>query len=258
MALMMPSTILGTILLGMLLFAADAALGDDLPVDLELVLAVDVSGSVDAFEARQQRGGYIDAITSDEVIGAIQGGGLFQRIAVTYVEWADPGYQRIIVPWQVIEDRESAERFAARLAAASYFPALYTALGDMLAVGAGLFAENGFDGQRQVIDVSGDGPSNAGIPVAQGRAFVLGQGITINGLPILNDRPQPVPLPTPRDFGLDEYYRDQVIGGDGAFVVVAEGFDAFKDAILQKLVLEIAGQQPAQPLVIPASADMTR
>jgi len=230
--------------LALLPAATATAAAEDLPVDLELVLAVDVSGSVDAFEARQQRAGYIEAVTSDAVIGAIRSGGLFQRIAVTYVEWADPGYQRIIVPWQVIEDRERAERFAAQLAGAAYFPALYTALGDLLAVTAGMFNDNGFDGQRRVIDVSGDGPANAGIPVAQGRALALSQGITINGLPIVNNRPQPVPLPTPEDFGLAEYYREQVIGGDGAFVVVAEGFGAFRDAILQKLVLEIAGRQP--------------
>jgi|HigsolmetaAR203D_1030402.scaffolds.fasta_scaffold01292_5 hypothetical protein len=227
-----------------LALVAPAAAQQEIPVDLELVLAVDVSGSVDAVEARQQREGYLSAIVHPDVLGAIAGG-YWQRIAVTYVEWSGSSQQRTVVDWTLIDGRESAEAFASVLAEAPLAPLLYTSISHAIDYGASLFEGNGYDGVRRVIDISGDGPNNSGRPLAAARAAALAAGITINGLPIMNDRMQPFGLPTPNELRLDLYYEQQVIGGPGAFLVVAEDFEAFRDAILNKLVLEIADAGPA-------------
>lgn len=223
--------------------AAPAAAAQDLPVDLELVLAVDVSGSVDGYEARQQREGYLTAIVHPDVLDAIAGGFL-QRIAVTYVEWSGPSQQRTVVEWRVIDGAESAQAFAAALGEAPLLPMLYTSISHAIDYAAALFDGNGIEGARRVIDISGDGPNNSGRTVASARGAAVAAGITINGLPIMNDRAQPFGLPTPNQLRLDRYYERTVIGGPGAFIVVAEDFDAFRDAILRKLILEIAGTRP--------------
>ena len=216
--------------------AADAA---DLPVDLELVLAVDVSGSIDAEEARQQREGYVAAIADRAVIEAI-GANFHRRIAVAYLEWASGDYQHVVVDWSLIEDAVSAQAFAARLAASPRRSARWTSISAAIDAAVPLFDGNGYAGERRVIDVSGDGPNNRGRPVRDARDGAVAQGIVINGLPILNDRPQPFDLPTPMAMALDRYFADHVIGGPGSFVLPAKDFTDFRNAILSKLIREIA------------------
>ena len=223
--------------------ASGPARAADLPVDLELVLAVDVSGSVDAEEARQQREGYIAAIADRAVIDAI-GSNFHRRIAVAYLEWASGDYQRLVLDWALIDGAASAEDFAARLAAAPRRSARWTSISAAIDVAVPLFDGNGYAGERLVIDVSGDGPNNRGRPVAAARDEAVARGIVINGLPILNDRPQPFDLPTPMDVGLDRYYAEQVIGGPGSFVLPAQDFVDFRTAILSKLIREIAARPP--------------
>jgi hypothetical protein len=222
------------------ILVAPAVTAEELPVDLELVLAVDVSGSIDPWEAEQQRAGYVTAIADPAVQAAIASG-FHRRVAVTYVEWAGAELQRIVIGWRLLDGAESAIAFAAELAEAPVGRSMYTSISHAIDYAVPLFDGNGFDGARRVIDVSGDGPNNRGRPLSLARAEALARGITINGLPILNDRPQPWSLPTPIEFGLDRYYVEQVIGGPGSFIVVAEDFTAFREAVLSKLILEIAG-----------------
>lgn len=214
----------------------------DTPVDLELVLAVDVSGSVDAEEGRLQREGYVAALTDPKVQAAIRGGP-YGRIAVTYVEWAGDSFQRITVPWTLLSDRSSVEAFASSIAESPYLTAQWTSISAAIDFSARLFNDNGFEGARRVIDVSGDGVNNRGRPVQWARDEAVAAGVTINGLPILNDRPNPWGGSAPAN--LDGYYQDHVIGGPGAFLVPAVSFEAFADAILSKLLLEISGLPPA-------------
>ncbi len=209
-------------------------------VDLELVLAVDISFSVDTVEARTQRDGYIAAMSHPSVLAAIESGFL-GKIAVTYVEWADAYYQNQLVRWSVVSDEESAALFAGQLAERPLNRAYYTSISHAIDFSTDLFDSNGYAGLRKVIDISGDGPHNQGRRLADARREALDKGITINGLPILNDRPQPWGImSTPRDMQLDLYYSDYVIGGPGAFFVAAEDFEAFRSAILSKLIREIA------------------
>lgn len=210
----------------------------EVPVDLELVLAVDVSGSVDEEEAKLQRTGYVDALLDPKVIGAIRSGPL-GRIAVTYMEWAGDHFQRVIVGWTLLDGPTAAQSFVGALEEAPLRTAQWTSISAAIDHAATLFDGNGFEGTRRVIDVSGDGVNNRGRPVRDARDGAVAAGITINGLPILNDRPNPWGGPSPAN--LDLYYRDNVIGGPGAFLVPALSFDSFADAILSKLLLEISG-----------------
>jgi hypothetical protein len=208
------------------------------PVDLELVLAIDISGSVDEEEAALQREGYVKALTDERVIAAM-GGGPFGAVAVTYVEWAGEDYQRIVVPWTLIGNREQAARFAGEIEAAPFASARWTSLSGAIDYCATLFDGNGLEGFRRVIDISGDGVNNRGRPPVFARDQAVAAGITINGLPILNDRPNPWGGAAPID--LDRYYEENVIGGPGAFYIAARDFDDFSAAILSKLIREIAG-----------------
>ncbi len=210
-------------------------------VDLELVLAIDTSGSVDEEEGRLQRKGYVEAFTAPEVLAAIRSG-RHKRIAVTYFEWAGESFQQIVVPWTLIEGKTSAAAFASELAIQPVGVGPYTSLSDAITYAMPLFGNNGFEAPRQVIDISGDGPNNSGRLVTLARAEALKAGLTINGLPIMNDRPSRYgnpPMPN-----LDLYYKKCVIGGPRSFIVVAENFRAFARAIRKKLVLEIAGAPP--------------
>jgi Protein of unknown function (DUF1194). len=211
------------------------------PVDLELVLAIDVSGSVDPEEAQLQRSGYVAALTNPKVKAAIHGGPL-GRIAVTYVEWAGDSFQRIVVPWTPLSDPASVDAFASSVAESPIASAQWTSISGAIDFSTRLFDDNGYEGVRRVIDVSGDGINNRGRPVEWARDQAVAAGITINGLPILNDRPNPWGGAAPVD--LDRYYRDHVIGGPGAFLVPALNFESFADAILSKLLLEVSGRQP--------------
>jgi Protein of unknown function (DUF1194) len=231
----------GALVIGLIGASDPGAGAADLGVDLELVLAVDISGSVDPVEARLQREGYIAALRHPRVIDAIRGG-MFGRIALTYVEWAGDDYQRILLDWTVIEDATGAFAFADALAEAPLMTAHWTSLSAAIDYARPLFEANGIKGARRVIDISGDGYNNRGRPVEHARDDAVAAGITINGLPIVNDRPNPWGGLPPRD--LDRYFEDQVIGGPGAFIVVAKDYSAFASAILSKLLLEIAGDPP--------------
>lgn len=209
-------------------------------VDLELVLAVDVSLSMDLDELRLQRRGYVAAFRHPEVIAAITSGRL-GRIAVTYLEWGGAGTGRMMLPWTVIDGMPAAERFASSLATARINRFHRTSISDILVKAGALFDGNGFTGTRRVIDVSGDGPNNQGPSVTSARDAVIRRGITINGLPILlkaAERPAWFDVAT-----LDRYYKDCVIGGEGAFIVRVRSPGEFAAAIRRKLVLEIAGIQ---------------
>jgi hypothetical protein len=210
-----------------------------LPVDLELVLAVDVSGSVDADEARLQRQGYVDAFADSRVVQAVTAG-TFGRIAVTYFEWAGDGWQKTVIGWTLIDGAAAARAFSARLADAPIGTGPWTSISGAIDFAVPLFG-GGFEGTRRVIDLSGDGPNNTGRLAPLARDEAVKQRITINGLPIMNDR---FDLSRPPMPNLDLYYRNCVIGGPGAFIVVARGFAAFAEAIRRKLVLEIAGTAP--------------
>lgn len=212
------------------------------PVDLELVLAVDVSGSVDPDEARLQRDGYVQAFLNDKVQRAIRGGP-FGRIAVTYVEWAGENHQNVMIDWTVLSDPASIEGFAGAMAEAPIASSQWTSISAAIDYSTTLFGTNAYEGTRRVIDVSGDGENNRGRPVEQARDAAVAMGITVNGLPILNDRPNPWGGSPSNN--LDGYYRDHVIGGPGAFLVPAMDFAAFADAILSKLLLEVSGITPA-------------
>jgi len=232
---------LAALLVAGLALTADRASAADVPVDLELVLAVDISGSVDQVEARLQREGYIAALRHPDVIEAIRNG-MLGRIALAYVEWAGDHYQRTMLDWTVIEDADGADAFADALAETPLMTAHWTSISGAIDYAAPLFDDNGIEGLRRVIDISGDGYNNRGRPVQRARDEAVGAGITINGLPIVNDRPNPWGSRPPAD--LDRYYEELVIGGPGAFIVVAEDYTAFASAILSKLLLEIAGETP--------------
>src|SRR6187549_2469620 len=223
------------------------------PVDVQLVLAVDVSYSMDPDEQQLQREGYMAAITSTEFMQALRHG-MHGRIAVTYFEWAGIHHQQIIVPWRLIDGPESADGFAADIGSARYSRASRTSISGALQFAAPLFEGSGYRAVRRVIDVSGDGVNNNGPMVTVIRDEVLAKGITINGLPILLKRPNSSTLDIDQ---LDIYYEDCVIGGPGAFVIPIKERDQFKEAIRTKLVLEIAGRTP-EHRVVPASAAAPR
>lgn len=206
----------------------------DVPVDLELVLATDVSASIDPEEAAFQRAGYLAALTNPDVVNTIRSG-ILGRIAVTYVEWA--GVQRSIVGWTVIEDQASARAFAVAVESIPLSSGAGTSISGALDYASRLFDDNGFEGTRRVIDISGDGRNHSGRHLGAARADVLARGITINALPMLH-READGRVINP---GLDTYYSQRVIGGPGAFMVSAFGVNAFPEAVLKKLIIEIAG-----------------
>ena len=218
-------------------------------VDVELVLAVDVSYSMDPEEQALQREGYMAAITSREFLQAVKQG-MHGRVAMTYFEWAGMHHQQIIVPWRLIDGPETADGFSADIARARYTRASRTSISGALLFAAPLFEGGGYRGGRRLIDVSGDGVNNNGPNVTLTRDEVLAKGITINGLPILLKRPN---VGTMDIDNLDIYYEDCVIGGPGAFVIPIRNREQFKEAIRTKLVLEIAGRTP-QRRIVPASS----
>jgi hypothetical protein len=221
-------------------------------VDVELILAVDISYSMDPEEQALQRQGYIEALRSPEVIDAIRKG-VNGKIAVTYVEWAGINTQEVVADWMVIDGKESAVEFTAQLAAKPIRRLYRTSISGALDFAAPLFDKNDYRGLKQVIDVSGDGSNNQGRPVTAARDDALNRGITINGLPIMLNRPNGG---FPEVENLDEYYRDCVIGGPGSFVIPIRDRAQFVEAIRTKILLEVAlAPPPAWPArVIPASA----
>jgi hypothetical protein len=223
------------------------------PVDVELVLAVDISYSMDPEEQALQKEGYVAALTSREFMQAIKQG-MHGKIAITYFEWAGAHVHHMVVPWRVIDGPESADSVANEIARSPLRRGSRTSISGALLYAMPLFDSSGYRGVRKVIDVSGDGTNNHGPLVTLTRDDVLTKGITINGLPIMLKRP---------NFGgmdlaeLDIYFEDCVIGGPGAFVIPIRERDQFKDAIRTKLVLEVAGRMPP-PRVLAAAADQPR
>jgi hypothetical protein len=198
------------------------------PVDIELVLSVDSSGSIDNGEFALQREGYAQALTHPEVVDAIRRGP-HRAIAVTFIEWSGPDIRTQVVGWTRVAGPADAQAVAAILRSAprTIFGG-GTSLAGAILSGAAAFEENGFEGVRRVIDISGDGPNNRGPSVTAARDTAIARGITINGLPILED-----------DEGLALYFRDFVIGGPGAFVQPAQGFADFERAVRRKLLQEL-------------------
>ncbi len=237
--------------LGFIVLAEPASAQVD--VDLELVLAVDVSRSMDYDEQKLQRDGYVAAFRHPEVIQAITAGAV-GRIAVTYMEWSGPFYQQVLVPWTIVGSRDEAAAFAALLDKAPLDRESGTSISGGLAHAAGLFASSGTRTNRQTIDVSGDGPNNMGLPVAPMRDQVIEQGITINGLPLVL-KTGGGPFGLFNIANLDVYYEDCVIGGPGAFMVTVDDMAGFAAAVRRKLVLEIAGLPPR---LMPAAAQVFR
>lgn len=210
------------------------------PVDLELILAVDISGSVDEEEARLQRSGYVAALMDPDVLKAIRGGP-FGRIAIAYFEWSGPETKRLILDWTLIEDQASATAAATRLAAARIISGMSTSISGAIDFALPMYGR-AFEGVRRVLDISGDGPNNAGALVNLARDRAVDRGITINGLPIVNGRSNRTGFPQLAD--LDLYYETCVIGGPGSFMVVAAGFESFAEAIRKKMIIEIADLAP--------------
>lgn len=202
-------------------------------VDLELVIAVDVSYSMGMEEQRAQRDGYVAAFRSPQVINAIHGGAL-GRIAVTYVEWGGSVVQ--VVPWTLIDRPSAAYQFAEELRRQPITRLPYTSISNALAYSRQLIWSNGYAAQRRVIDISGDGPNNFGAPAPVARNAAVAEGVIIDGLPIMLNRPSAAPGIS----DIDVYYESCVIGGPGAFVLTVTGIGGFAEAIRTKLATEIS------------------
>lgn len=222
-------------------------------VDVELILAVDVSYSMDMDELAIQREGYAQAVTSSEFLQALKTGPN-GRVAVTYFEWAASHDQKVIIPWRIIDGPESAGAVAEEILKTPLRRASRTSISGAINFGMGLFADNPYRGLRRVIDISGDGPNNNGEPVTVARDAALAKGVVINGLPFMVKEPNSSTMDIAN---LDVYYEDCVIGGPGSFVVPIQGREKFKEAIRTKLVMEVAGRVPERP-VIPAAAHQPR
>jgi hypothetical protein len=220
-----------------------------IPVDVELVIAVDVSNSMDPEEQALQREGYILGLTSREFLQALRNGS-HGRIAITYFEWAGLYDQKILLPWRLIDGPASAEAVTNEIKSAPYRRAPRTSIYGALQFAKPLFDSSGYGGLRRVIDVSGDGSNNMGPPVTIMRDEVLAAAITINGLPIMLSGARSSGPSTPN---LDIYYEDCVIGGPGSFVIAIKEREQFKEATRTKLVQEIAGL-PAKPRMLAVQA----
>jgi hypothetical protein len=204
-------------------------------VDVALVLAVDVSRSMDPDEQELQRQGFMEAFRSSQVHDAIRNG-MVGRIIVTYVEWSGVEYQNVIVPWTIVDGPESALKFAEGLTNVPIGRVRRTSISGAIDFGMKLLEQTGVEPIRRVIDISGDGPNSSGRGVVAARDEAVAKGITINGLPIMLKRPS--------GFGdmehLDLYYKNCVIGGEGSFIVPVRERQQFADAIRTKIVREIA------------------
>ena len=234
---------IGSVLVALLLVGVGAprhaAWADDRQVDLLLVLAADVSRSVDAPKFKLQREGYAAAISDPRVVRAMTGGS-HRRIALCFIEWADDYEQSVIVDWTLIESDRDAGNVAERIQAAPRVHAGRTSIGAGIDYAMAQFARAQYLSPRRVIDVSGDGTNNAERGVTKARDEALAQGVTINGLVILSEPLRTNPMHTHPPGGLAAYYQRNVIGGLGAFVVEARSFEAFGQALISKLIKEIA------------------
>jgi hypothetical protein len=212
-------------------------------VDLQLVLAVDVSGSMDLTEQRVQRDGYVQAFRNPDVINAITSGP-YGRIAVTYIEWSSAYFQQVVLPWRVIGSVQDSMAFAGALASAPIGHDRSTSISGGLIYAQSAFDSSPVTSDRRTIDVSGDGANNDGPAVAPVRDLIVKSGITINGLPIMID-----PTPIIGDNGivsLEDYYSGCVIGGPAAFEIPIASMGQFQTATRRKLILEIASAEVPQ------------
>ncbi|HJZ43219.1 MAG TPA: DUF1194 domain-containing protein [Hyphomicrobiaceae bacterium] len=234
-----------TALLAVLVLAVTVLLGrparaEDEHADLLLVLSADISRSVDERKFRLQREGYANALVDPRVLRAMTAGPK-ARIALTFMEWASDGDQVVVVDWTPVGSREEAEAVAKRVREAPRAFMGRTSISTGIDAGMALLARCPFQAPRRVIDVSGDGTHNSGRPVTTARDEAIEKGVTINGLAILSQVPLPTnPFHTNPPGGLTLYYETNVIGGPGAFVVEAEGFEAFGQSLISKLIKEIA------------------
>lgn len=212
-------------------------------VDVELVIAVDVSYSVEPDDLAAQREGFARAIVSQEFLDTLRTGPI-GRIALTYFEWSSTKDQKVIVPWRQIDGPDSAEAAATEMMKAPIRRGSRTSISSAIRFAVPLFEQNPYRGSRRVIDVSGDGPNNTGDPVAAARDIALQQSIVITGLPIMTNGVPPDPTDFQHIDHIDWYYEDCVIGGPGSFVVPITDRENFKEAIRTKLALEVAGRTP--------------
>ena len=234
---------------------AAQASGGPVAVDVELALAVDVSRSMDDDEQRLQRQGYVEALRAPDFHEALKAG-MHGRIAVAYLEWAGAENQRVVIPFTLIDGPQAARAFADRLAAEPIGRHSRTSISRAIAAATALFPGNGFSGARRVIDISGDGPNNAGPLVTTARDAALARGFVVNGLPLTLKRSNA------GGWGeierLDLYYEDCVIGGPGAFSLPVRTREEFVAATRKKLMMEIAAPRPPAAALTPASAEAPR
>ncbi len=228
-------------LFALLSLALPAGAQDRKEVDMVLALAIDISGSVDPDEARLQRQGYVEAFSDPVIIKAILGGN-HGRIAVAYFEWSDSYVQKLLVDWTLLDSEAAIRAFTDRLARAPISIARRTSISGAIRYAIPLFGRAPYDTERKVLDISGDGSNNDGGLVTDLRHDALKERIVINGLPIMNDRPNPYGFPSETD--LDKYYLHCVVGGPRSFVEVAVNFEDFPRAVRKKLLQEVADIGP--------------
>src|SRR5436190_4397621 len=226
-----------------ILLALPSAAQDKKDVDLALALGIDISGSIDPEEAKLQREGYVlgfgDAVIVKAILGGPNG-----RITVAYFEWSDSWMQKLLIDWTLLDSEAAIEAFARRLAEAPIPIARRTSISGAIRYAIPLFGRSPYEAQRKVLDISGDGSNNDGGLVTEMRHEALRERIVINGLPIMNDRPNPFGFPNEAD--LDRYYLHCVIGGPRSFVEVARDFEDFPRAVRKKLLQEVADLGPRQ------------
>ncbi|HTZ77617.1 MAG TPA: DUF1194 domain-containing protein [Stellaceae bacterium] len=236
---------LATLLLTGILLLAGATAAWAEPVDLQLILAADVSRSIDNDEFLLQRRGYAAALQDPRVLGAIRSGAI-GAIAISFIEWSSVGEQKVVVDWTVIRDDESAAVVGDQIQKAERSYIGHTSISDAVDYAVAQFEKSGVTSARRVIDVSGDGTNNSGRPVEAARDDAVARGIVINGLAIINLNPNfGYTAHTQPPGGLPNYYKTNVIGGPGSFMLQIDDFHSFADAMVQKLVTEIS----AAPLV---------
>jgi hypothetical protein len=234
----------------LLLATAPLSAQDKKEVDLALALGIDISGSIDPDEARLQRQGYVDAFRDPVIVKAILGGPN-GRIAVAYYEWSDSWMQKLLIDWTLLDSEAAILDFTRRLADAPISIARRTSISGAIRFAIPLFGRSPYEAQRKVLDISGDGSNNDGGMVTDMRHEALKDSIVINGLPIMNDRPNPFGFPNETD--LDRYYLHCVIGGPRSFVEVARSFEDFPRAIRKKLLQEVADTSPRRDIDIGAA-----
>ena len=230
-------------LFALILSALPAVAQDKQEVDLALAMGIDISGSIDPDEARLQREGYVQAFRDPVIVKAILGGPN-GRIAVAYYEWSDSWMQKLLIDWTLLDSEQAIADFAQRLDEAPISIARRTSISGAIRYAIPLFGRSPYEPQRKVLDISGDGSNNDGGLVTDMRYEALKERIVINGLPIMNDRPNPFGFPSEED--LDKYYLACVTGGPHSFVEVARNFEDFPRAVRKKLLQEVADIGPRQ------------